>query len=86
MGGRRVSNAEAREIAERLRQQFDGLYEQWEIAGSVRRGKEICGDVDLVVVPKDGFNDVLGGLFGWQVPKRKADPPKAKKTGLVDGV
>ncbi len=86
MGGRRVSNAEARKIAAMLEKEFEGLYDRWEIAGSVRRGIETAGDLDLVVIPREGFNEKLGAMFGWQVPKRKADPLKTKKTGLVDEV
>ena len=70
MGGRRVSNAEARKIAGMLEKEFEGLYDRWEIAGSVRRGVETAGDLDVVVIPREGFNEKLGAMFGWQPMKR----------------
>lgn len=91
-GGRRCLLAEALEIESALKREFEGLYERWEVAGSVRRGKPEVGDVDIVVIPKDGvlfaddFNKRVGDMFGWQVTKKKGEFPKPKKSGLVEGV
>lgn len=53
----------AREDAEELRQMFDGCYERWCVAGSVRRRRPQVGDVEHVVIPR--FAEVSdGGLFG----------------------
>lgn len=35
-------------------QHFEDLVESWCFAGSIRRGKAIVGDIDIVVEPKDG--------------------------------
>lgn len=34
---------------------FAGLYDEWEVAGSVRRRRLEVGDVEHVVIPRDGF-------------------------------
>jgi DNA polymerase/3'-5' exonuclease PolX len=39
------------------------MYEQWEIAGSIRRGKPLVGDIEHVVIPAFGDVDVGGSLF-----------------------
>lgn len=41
---------------------FEGCYERWEFAGSVRRRKAQVGDVEHVVIPQFGLVEV-GGLF-----------------------
>jgi DNA polymerase/3'-5' exonuclease PolX len=43
---------QAREAAARFRALFEGCYERWEFAGSVRRCKPECGDIEHVVIPK----------------------------------
>lgn len=35
------------------------------IAGSIRRGEEDCGDVDIVVIPKESLEDVNQALEKW---------------------
>jgi DNA polymerase/3'-5' exonuclease PolX len=42
---------------------FEGCYEVWTVAGSVRRRKPEVGDVEHVVMPKMGEVEVSGGLF-----------------------
>ena len=48
--------------AEAFRELFSGCYAEWAIAGSVRRGKSECADVEHVVIPKDEAIG-MGGLF-----------------------
>lgn len=54
---------EALTDATAFRDRFATLYERWEIAGSVRRGKSEVGDIEHVVIPKFGEVAVGGGLF-----------------------
>lgn len=88
MGGRRVSLEEGMDVALQVTEFLlqKGAISSAKVAGSLRRKKPEVGDVDLVVIPDTGFNEVVGALFGWQKPKRKADPLKAKKSGLWNGV
>jgi hypothetical protein len=44
----------ARQIAEMLTVNLDEYCERIEIAGSVRREKAVCGDLELVVIPRPG--------------------------------
>ncbi|HEX8323958.1 MAG TPA: hypothetical protein VF595_08590 [Tepidisphaeraceae bacterium] len=39
------------------------MYENWTVAGSVRRGREAVSDVEHVVVPRYGEIEEAGGLF-----------------------
>lgn len=93
-GGRRASLEEGRAIGHEILAWLtaEGAIVRGEIAGSIRRGKPEVGDVDLVVIRaeevlgKPTLDDLLGPKWGWQKPKRKSDPPKAKKSGLWNGV
>ena len=44
----------ARVLAERIVDELRPFCERIEIAGSIRRRRPLCGDVDLVALPKDG--------------------------------
>lgn len=55
--------AQAREDAEAFRAMFDGCYEQWTVAGSVRRGKPEVGDIEHVVIPRIGELTTSTGLY-----------------------
>lgn len=55
--------AEAVADAECFRAMFDGRYERWEIAGSVRRHAGEASDVEHVVIPKIGEIVNGDGLF-----------------------
>lgn len=81
-GGRRCSRAEGLRIAddllERMKESRAILYGQ--VAGSIRRGLPEVGDVDLVVVPGDGYDEFMRKEFG----ALKNGKPKRSK--LVDGV
>jgi DNA polymerase/3'-5' exonuclease PolX len=63
--GLKRSHAVAIADAEAFRALFDGCYERWEIAGSVRRCKPEVADVEHVVIPKIG-PVASGGLFNEQ--------------------
>lgn len=85
MMGRRVSEAEGKRVAEVV---VLGLgeenLERWEVCGSLRRKKAEVGDVDLVILPAEGREEVvmerLRGLFGSQKNGKPA------RTGKVEGV
>lgn len=57
------SLAAARADAERFRALFAGTFEQWVIAGSVRREKPEVGDIEHVVIPAFGDVIVPGSMF-----------------------
>ena len=60
--GARIPLLEARQIAEEFARLFEGCWERWVIAGSVRRQMPDVGDIEHVVVPRMGV--VAGtGLF-----------------------
>lgn len=56
--------AKARAVAERVCAVFTDSATQRLVAGSVRRGKERCRDVDVVLVPRFD-QDLAGGFAGW---------------------
>jgi len=91
-GGKRVKLYTAISIADRVIREFGGLYDRVAMAGSIRREKEEVGDIDLCFIPSpdpfnvEAFNSQLGGMFGWQKPKRKSDPLKPKRVGLFEEV
>jgi DNA polymerase/3'-5' exonuclease PolX len=52
----------ALEVAEGFRALFPATaYERWEFAGSIRRRRPECGDVDHVIIPRFGEVSVGGG-------------------------
>ena len=61
--GTRRSWAEANRIAHDLRALFDLCYDEWIIAGSIRRKKPDVGDAEHVVRPRIGQAAVTDGLF-----------------------
>lgn len=61
--GTKRTLADAKRDAEMFRALFADCYERWEVAGSVRRGKALVGDVEHVVIPKHGDVTEQNGLF-----------------------
>lgn len=59
-----------------------GNPEKFEIAGSYRRGKETCGDVDIVIIPSNlaRFDQFCTEIFGTLKNGKPA------RSGLIDGV
>ena len=65
--GARIPLLEARQIAEEFARLFEGCWERWVIAGSIRRQKPDIGDVEHVVIPRFAEVKVASGepsLFG----------------------
>jgi DNA polymerase/3'-5' exonuclease PolX len=59
----RRGRAEAILAAEKFQGMFDGCYERWAVAGSIRRGRPDISDSEHVVIPR--FGDVPArDLFG----------------------
>lgn len=63
----KIPLAEAEAHAKRFRDLFEGCYERWEFAGSIRRKRPEVGDIDHVVIPK--WIDVPYDLFGGTRPE-----------------
>lgn len=85
--GLKRSLAEAKRDAIDFRDMFTGRYDQWEIAGSVRRGKPEVGDIEHVVIPIGGLvfarmDELLpkddGALFGGSSTIEKAVYPDGR--------
>ncbi|MCC6947593.1 MAG: hypothetical protein IT539_07470 [Bradyrhizobiaceae bacterium] len=60
----KIPLAEAEAHAKRFRDLFEGCYDRWEFAGSIRRKRPEVGDIDHVVIPKwiEVPNDLFGGM------------------------
>ena len=50
---------EARVMAEKIAAQLAPLCERIEIAGSIRRERPLCNDIDMVILPKGGKPDAI---------------------------
>lgn len=61
--GPKMPLVEAIAKAEAFRDEFAGCFDEWHVCGSVRRCKAMVGDIDHVVVAKDGPVVPAGGMF-----------------------
>ena len=82
-GGKRVSLVEANHIYNEVYTLFKPNVVKAQLCGSARRGKESCGDLDIVVVP-DSINGNLDSFFIETFGYQKSGKPA--KTGLFKGV
>jgi DNA polymerase/3'-5' exonuclease PolX len=62
----------ALKIAEEIKSQMDPFYERIEIAGSIRRQREFCNDIEIVAIRKSAYLLELSDLIG-QWKKIKGD-------------
>jgi len=74
--GKRYPRKEAMEVAMNVCGALRECCERVEIAGSLRRGKPDCGDIDICVIPKGG-EPSLGIAANWVPPALAGDavPP-----------
>lgn len=86
-GGRRIESLEALQLFNFLMVEVgqsdeSGIITDAELAGSYRRGKTDCGDLDIVIIPNDqeAFDAFCSRKFGH------LKNGKPKRTGLFDGV
>jgi len=55
----KTSSHEAILIANELCNRIDEFCEKYDIAGSIRQGKEMVGDVDIVIIPKTPVDEFI---------------------------
>jgi len=82
----RMTRVEAELLAEKMTDLLEPYCEFVEICGSYRRGREDPGDLDIVIIPKEGetLPEIVGKLTGYY---EKYNWIGEKKTQLlVDGV
>lgn len=58
---------QARADAEAFRNLFTGRYDQWDFAGSLRRGKPEVGDIEHVIIPRFEHMATPESFFGEDV-------------------
>lgn len=78
----RIPLIEAVHAAKQFRALFHGCFERWEFAGSVRRQRPECGDVEHVVIPK--FTEKEVSFFGE--PELQSAVTLRARALLSDGV
>ena len=60
---KKVPRADAEAVAALIMGHLDGLCERCEIAGSIRRKKEMVSDIEIVYIPKMGERENPGDMF-----------------------
>jgi DNA polymerase (family 10) len=55
----KTTRAEALIVAEKLKKQIYSYCDRLEVAGSIRQGKEMVGDVDIVIIPKTPVDEFI---------------------------
>ena len=53
----KIKHKEASNLAKEIIDEIRPLVKTFQVAGSLRRGAEEIGDVDIVVIPKEGFTE-----------------------------
>src|ERR1044071_3884421 len=76
---RKFPRADGMRVAIELSALLNPFCERLEIAGSLRRRKELVGDIELLLIPR--FESVADGLFD----KRLVDLADAQLTRLLSG-
>ena len=72
---------EAKLIAERVKETLSPHCDRIEITGSIRRGKPLVHDIDIVMIPKPGEDLVLSSLL-CSIGTIELDGPKIKRVRL----
>lgn len=76
----------ARAIAEELLELLRPACERVEIAGSIRRRRQDCGDVELLCIPKfDGLIDLLDQKLKWLIGIHSLEYRHNKKGSITYG-
>ena len=58
----KTTSYEAILIANELCNRIDEFCEKYDIAGSIRQGKEMVGDVDIVIIPKTSVDEFVAKI------------------------
>ena len=59
----KIKHKEASKLAKEIIDEIRPLVETFQVAGSLRRGAEEIGDVDIVVIPKEGFTEKVDEII-----------------------
>jgi DNA polymerase (family 10) len=60
---RKIKHKEASKMAGEIINEIDCFVDTLQVAGSIRRGAEEIGDIDIVVIPKTGFRERVEKLI-----------------------
>jgi hypothetical protein len=82
--GTRLPLAEAQAVADELVGLLAESCVRFAIAGSIRRQERTCGDVELVVIPQLGRQDVFAALgYGYIRPEQRLPSSVPPRLGAV---
>ena len=59
----KIKHKAASKLAKEIIDEIRPLVETFQVAGSLRRGAEEIGDVDIVVIPKEGFTEKVDEII-----------------------